>query len=334
MLPRLLDRFNAFLDQSFADGMAGFLRALAALWRADGVLAEAYRVVQEAAEEAERQAQRLRPDDPALQAFLEALTEQLDSQTDRLLAATNAIVAAMLSVSGALARQMSLPASEDAAWRTLNLQDLLRAGLRNYIARPEFARMVRGFGAASVAQVRRALLVEFMRGTSPRRLARLIRQFAQRMPRNRALTIARTLQLQTWRDATVLHYQANSQIVTHMIRIAALDGRTCLACIALHGTRLELGESLQDHYNGRCTAIGVTRFTPRRIETGEEWLRRQPRAFQERSMGGAAWRAWQQGAVELSDFVEEVTDPLFGEMIREASLRGILGDAAVNFYRR
>jgi hypothetical protein len=334
MLPRLLERFNELLDQTFEDGMREFVKSLARLWRTGSALRAAFDEVRAAAETAESRAERLRPDDPSISAFLDALEVELNGLAGALGTATNAIVIAMLSISGSLARQISLPRSRDNLWRPLRIEDLLRAGLRNYISRPEFAQMLRGFGAASVAQVRRAVTREFMRGTSPLRLALLLQRFARRMPEARAMTIARTLQLQTWRDATVLHYQANSDLVTHMIRVAALDGRTCLACIALHGTRLELGEALQDHYNGRCTAIGVTRFTPRAIETGEQWFRRQPPSFQRRSMGGAAWRAWRAGAVVLDDFVEEVDDPLFGEMVREASLRGILGSAARDYYAK
>ncbi len=334
MVLPILERFNELLDSNFSDGMAAFLRALDGLWRGTNALTTALEGVFAAARDAEARNERLTPDHPAVEAFLGQLGAELDNLSANLGSASGAVVLAALTVSGALARQLSLPRGQDSAWRGLTIQQLLNAGLRNYTARPAFAQMLRGFGAASVAQVQNGIRLAFQRGTSPTRLARLLRQYAKTMPRTRAITIARTLQLQTWRDATVLHYAANSHIVRYMIRIAALDGRTCIACVALHGTRLEVGQSLQDHYNGRCTVIGVTEWLPRTIETGEEWLRRQPRDFQIGLMGGAAWRAWRERAVELIEFVEEVTDPLFGEMIREASLRGILGEAARDYYRR
>lgn len=332
MLP-IVENVNRFLDTSFEGGMVSLLRDLAALWRGRTPLTAAYERVAEAAADAEDSSERLYPNDPSIEAFLGVLGVELARMANPLGAASRAITTAAIGISGTLARQISLPREQDALWRVITIRDLLNAGLRDYLSRPAFGRMLRGYGAASVRQVQRGVESAFARGTSPRLLARLLRTYAQSMPRNRALVIARTLQLQTWRDATMLHYQANSHIVRYMIRIAALDGRTCLACVALHGTRLEHGESLSDHYNGRCTAIGVTEFVRRDIETGEEWLRRQPRDFQQDLMGGAAWRAWMARALELMDFVEEVNDPLFGEMIREASLRGILGEHAHKYYR-
>ena len=42
----------------------------------------------------------------------------------------------------------------------------------------------------------------------------------------------------------------------------------------------------------------------------------------------SAHRAFKAGEVQLKDFVKDYTDPVFGEMVRQASLVDMLGDGA------
>ena len=51
-------------------------------------------------------------------------------------------------------------------------------------------------------------------------------------------------------------------------------------------------------------------------------------------MGSAAWLAWKDGALNMRDLVHRYDDRVFGEMLREGSLRGALGDAAREYYQR
>jgi hypothetical protein len=94
-------------------------------------------------------------------------------------------------------------------------------------------------------------------GWGPAKTARYARDMATNIPINAAYTWTRTLQLQAYRDASAEMERRNGKFIEKKIRIAALDGRTCPACIALHGTEVPVGQPITDHFNGRCDAIYV-----------------------------------------------------------------------------
>lgn len=100
-------------------------------------------------------------------------------------------------------------------------------------------------------------------GRNPLTIAREVAAAVRGMPIARAQSLMRTLQLTSYRRAVGLSYVANQDIVSEHVRIAALDDRCCLACIALHGTRLAVGEAVDDHHNGRCLLPGQHVVTSR-----------------------------------------------------------------------
>jgi hypothetical protein len=103
----------------------------------------------------------------------------------------------------------------------------------------------------------------------------------------------------------------------------------CPACIALHGTEVPVGESLRDHFNGRCDAIyvpiggdmpeymqtfgkpGERNFVP--FQTGEDWFAGLPEAQQKQMLGPGKFE-WYQKTGELSGLIGTHEDSLFGEM--------------------
>lgn len=93
-------------------------------------------------------------------------------------------------------------------------------------------------------------------GAGPRSVASKMRQHAENIPRWAAENLTRTLQNTSYRDASVAMEAVNGGFIQYKIRIAALTPTTCLSCISLHGTRLEAGERVDDHYNGRCDLPG------------------------------------------------------------------------------
>jgi hypothetical protein len=152
------------------------------------------------------------------------------------------------------------------------------------------------------------------------------------VPRYQANTLMRTLQLTAYRDATAIHQAANANLIARVVRIAALDDRTCLSCLALHGTEVPVGERVDDHYSGRCIGISVVRGREVNVQTGEDWLRGLPEERQRTIMGPAKFEAWKAGAVRLQEFVARRDDPVFGQMVQEASLKGLLGAAGSRTY--
>jgi hypothetical protein len=166
-------------------------------------------------------------------------------------------------------------------------------------------------------------------GWNPKKIARYIRKTATDLPINAAYTMTKTLQFQSYRDAAARMEEVNGRFIEKKIRIAALDGRTCPVCVALHGTEVPKGESIKDHYNGRCDAIyvpiggdmpeymqtfgkpGERNFVP--FQTGEDWFAGLPEAQQKQMLGPGKFE-WYQKTGELSGLVGTHEDRLFGEM--------------------
>lgn len=134
----------------------------------------------------------------------------------------------------------------------------------------------------------------------------------------------RTAQLHAYRTATAAHQEANADLAERIIRVGTLDDRICLCCLALHGTELRPGEIVRDHHNGRCGSIMVVRGRQVSVRTGEQWLRDQPVGRQQTLMGEAAYSAWQDGRLQLRDFVQTYSDPVFGDMVRQAPLKSLM----------
>jgi stress response protein YsnF len=207
-----------------------------------------------------------------------------------------------------------------------------------------------GDGYADLA--RNSILQGFDNGWGPLRTASYMRQTAEGLPVHAAENITRTLQLTSFRDASLAMELANSQAIVKKIRIATLTNTTCLTCVSLHGTEVPLGERVHDHNRGRCSEFyvvpngpetpqfmqadslpGQRKFVP--YQTGEEWfsgLSPQRQAEQASFVSTPAkLRAFQEGT-PLSAFVTERTDDVFGLQVVENSLVGAIGDAAEGFY--
>jgi hypothetical protein len=60
------------------------------------------------------------------------------------------------------------------------------------------------------------------------------------------------------------------------------------------------------------------------IEPGEQWFKRQPEAFQRERMGPGRFDAWKAGKFDFRDLSVPYNDPVYGEMLREATLKGLL----------
>lgn len=244
-----------------------------------------------------------------------------------------------LDAAKSLTRQLALPGMSDqqlevlgVKWNTPDPDAIAR--IAEYTTRPAWQAQLDQYAKGSSQAVQDTALRAIVEGRNPLTVAREVRRVVEGLPARQANNLMRTLQLTAYRDATAMHQLANADILSYQVRIASLDRRCCMACIALHGTKLPLGQRVNDHHQGRCIAISVTTFRPRNIQTGEAWFAGQPEPIQRQYMGNAAYEAWQAGKIKLADFPQPYDDPTFGPMIREASLKGMLGDSAQQFYGR
>ena len=175
-------------------------------------------------------------------------------------------------------------------------------------------------------------------GYNPRQIAALARaEFGVGL--QWALTTSRTAQVWSYREASRQNYMANADVVISWEWMASLGPRCCLSCVNMHGTKHDVTEVLNDHHNGRCVALPIVPLASKlgvkqpQLEDGEEWFRRQPVGVQKSMMGPSKWHAWQDGAIEFSDLTHKHDDPVYGEMLTEASLVSLLGENAKAYYK-
>lgn len=117
------------------------------------------------------------------------------------------------------------------------------------------------------ADVERMMKQQLIRGITvgdnPRRTAgRIIKGAEGRFNGGltRALNIARTETLDAHRAATQASEKKNTAILEEWEWHAALSGRTCPSCLAMHGTRHPLTEpGPYDHPSGRCSRVTITK---------------------------------------------------------------------------
>lgn len=208
-----------------------------------------------------------------------------------------------------------------------------------------------GKGYADLA--RASILAGLENGWGPRYTAAIMRTFATGIPQAAAENLTRTLQLTAYREGSLAMEAVNGRFIIKKIRIATLDVRTCLSCISLHGTELEPGARVDDHYRGRCSEYyvvpgglerpqymqvdspsGGRRLVP--FQSGEQWFAGLPHQRQliqasfKKSPG--KMNAYLAGH-PLSSFVLEHIDDVFGRQIVENSIIGAFGsELAQSFY--
>lgn len=204
--------------------------------------------------------------------------------------------------------------------------------------------LVSQLGPAVADQVGQALLRGLALGWNPRKVASAMnKELGQGL--TWSLRTARTAQLYAYREASRAAFAANGQLVEGWTWHCARDERSCMSCIVQHGSFHTWDEILNDHHNGRCAMIPVTKTwaelgfegipdTNPVIEPGREWFDRLSDAQQQKYMGGATWRAWRAGKVQWEDLSREHPDQVYGMMRTMPSLKELLGDDARQFYRR
>jgi SPP1 gp7 family putative phage head morphogenesis protein len=190
-------------------------------------------------------------------------------------------------------------------------------------------------GPGTRGEMEHALVVGVGTGQHPTVVARMM-QRAFALGLSRATLIARTEMLRAWRESSRRTYEANQDVVAGWIWHAEHGPNTCASCLAMDGTIHTVDERLDDHPNGRCAMMPLTRswnelgfkgveeVGPPAREDSEDWLRSQPEAVQEKILGRAAAALWRSGKISLSDFSEQVDDPVWGTMRVQRSLKRIL----------
>lgn len=287
---------------------------------------------------------KLRPDNPVLRALLADLEDTLGTNARVMDGAAETVQATGSDAAGKIQRQLALPGMTDAQLARLGVvwnrpDPAAVAQLVDYANSDAWAATLSKYGDDVFAVVRNQAIIGISNGWSPLRTAREIRRITQSFPAQQANNLMRTLQLTSYRDATAIHQNANLAIIDQVVRIAALDLRTCLSCVSQHGDVIWEGERnagdpvprVQDHHSGRCTSVVIVKGRTVNIQSGETWFASLPEARQRQQNSFAAspgkFDAFKSGQVTLRDFRHPYTDDVFGPMMREASLTGALKNA-------
>ena len=158
--------------------------------------------------------------------------------------------------------------------------------------------------------MRRRLIQGVAAGRNPRDTARLMVRDVQGDFDGglaRAQVIARTETIDAYRAGAKAHHEANSDVLAGWVWLAKLSERTCPSCVAMHGTEHDLDEpGPLDHQQGRCSRMPLVKPelvpgapTPT-IESGAEWLERQPEGVQRSVLGPRRYEAWKAGGYPAS----------------------------------
>jgi hypothetical protein len=178
---------------------------------------------------------------------------------------------------------------------------------------------------ATVDKVIASIVDGVGQGFNPRKIAGLIQDsFGGGL--TDALRNVRTVQIKSYQDSARANYMA-SDVVTQWIWFAELDSDVCLSCVAMHGTIHELDETLDDHYNGRCSALPYIPEFGNPVETtGQAWFEGLPEAQQKEMMGDLKYQAWSDGKFEFSKLSQDHENDVYGNMKSEASLKSLIGE--------
>jgi len=201
------------------------------------------------------------------------------------------------------------------------------AFLRDYLdpRGPLFAKIQYLSGYHSVA-IADGILEMVGNGKNPRDIAKWITD-AYGMGLTDSMRMCRTAQLYSYRQANNAVQVANSDVLQGVVWCAELDDRVCMSCVELHGQVFPVGTVCDDHHNGRCAMLPWVNGVENPVsQTGEDWFTAQDEATQKRMMGVGKWNAWQDGKFELSQLSTIYSDPVFGDMRSEATLKTLLGE--------
>lgn len=222
------------------------------------------------------------------------------------------------------------------SWQHLNT-GAVHSALAYQAPMGPLAELLEGLVSHGLERVGGAITEGIIAGDSPRVTARRVSQ-AFGANQARALTIARTETMRAYREATRLSYSANAQLVKAWTWISALDRRTCPACWAMHGTVHKVDDQLDGHPSCRCVmapktatykelGIDAPEAKGMTVPKGEAVFSKLAPAEQAHVLGPGKFKLYRNGELELRDLVHRPSNPVWGSMRREASVRQALGNA-------
>jgi SPP1 gp7 family putative phage head morphogenesis protein len=166
----------------------------------------------------------------------------------------------------------------------------------------------RALAGKSIEGLTRALINGMAQGWNPRKTARAMAdELAQGL--DKALVIARTEQIRSFREATREQY--GTMGITQYQRHCAKSDRTCLACLALDGKVYEQSEIMDSHPNCRCFTVAVIAGDVNEHASAQEWFGGLDEKRQKEILGPGHFDLYKQG-VPLSEMAKVTDNPVWG----------------------
>ena len=264
---------------------------------------------------------------PSFKRLMRDLERELDRYQEFLAVELALVATAMIALAGEHALQLLRAAFANAGTtgRPLILQSDVIRKLLDFLDPngPLFDRIAK-YGAANAVKIADLIVGSVQIGRNPREIARWIVEDGLGPALTDAMRLTRTVQLYAYREATRANYQANSDVVEGWVWLSALiPGRTCMSCVAMHGTIHSLDETLNDHHNGLCVMLPLVGENPIKL-LGQAWFDQQSEAVQRQMMGPGKLEAWNAGKFSFGDLVATHDDDVYGEMRVEQSLKELV----------
>lgn len=324
-MPRAEELITSLLDRGYAQAVAPTLAAITRDMN-DGVIAQRTKELLDEASRLDKLGKKLTPDNAILRAAIADAEDVMKTASRAVDNAASKLQSSGINAAGTLSRQLAVGSATDAQLASIGVRwntpdpEAVNA-IVQYTSSQGWQQEITDYGLTVPRTLREIAVRGVALGQGPLATARQMVQTITDMPLYRANTTMRTLQLQSYRDTTAIHQAANADILQTVIRIAVLDSRVCLCCLAEHGTELKPGERVLDHHNGRCSSVGIVKWRPMpTIQTGPEWFAAQTPDKQLEIAGPGALEALTTGRASFDDFVQPYEDQVFGEMMRESTL--------------
>ncbi len=190
----------------------------------------------------------------------------------------------------------------------------------NYVDSPAFREATKEFGKNASQSLGDVILASIAQGKNPEFTARLISNWYS-VPYSWSNNTVRTTQMWSYRTANHEAYRMNADVVEGWVWWADLSG-ACSACIAMHGTKHTLDETLDGHHGCRCTPVPIVLGSnwQNNVTSGPDWFDEQSAAKQRDVLGPGKFDLYQEGKFNWDKATQEYHNDIFGVMRREATL--------------
>lgn len=263
---------------------------------------------------------------PGVQNALNAAARALDALTDLVVTETNRAADAATDraaedqaaiIGSQLPPGAAMPGPPPGGFHQRAI-DTIRARTRQRIHS-----LTRPLTPDAVAAMRTELVRGVRTGTNPRETARRMVdrvEGAFNGGLTRALVIARTEVIDSWREAARATQDASRDVLQGWTWLARLDSRTCVACWSLHGTMHPLTEpGPLGHQQCRCSRaprtvswrdLGIDMDEPDDvIPNAEDLFWSLPRDEQVAIMGPTRLAMLEDGVIEWADLARRRSNP-------------------------